>query len=141
MNVSLDGFMSGPGGELDWHFPFWNDEMAACAGEQLGTMDTILVGRRTYELMAGYWPWATPCHFSDLMNSRAKVVVSSTLKNSLWNNTSIINNNITREIRRLKHQQGKNIIVFGSRCLVNELIKMQVVDEYRIWVHPVVLGS
>ena len=90
MNVTLDGFMAGPDCELDWHFNYWNEEMAKCAGEQLSNADTILLGRITYKAMARFWPSKMkdllgPRHdiaFASMINSYQKVVFSKTLKNT-----------------------------------------------------------
>lgn len=141
MNVTLDGFLSGPRGELDWHFPLWTEEMAQSACEQLSTMDTILMGRITYQSMACYWPKAPASDFGDMMNRLNKVVFSSTMQQAAWNNTRIVRENTAVEVTRLKNQPGKNIIVYGSRSIVACLKEAGLIDEYRIWVHPVVIGS
>ena len=141
MNVTLDGFVSGPGGELDWHFPLWNEEMSRCACEQLLTMDTILVGRITYQSMARHWPTATPSPFGDLMNRLNKVVFSSTLHQPGWNNTRVVAQEAALEVARLKSMPGKNMVVYGSGSIVACLKAAGLVDEYRIWVHPVVIGK
>lgn len=141
MNVTLDGFMSGPNGELDWHFPFWNEEMSNCACEQLSTMDTIVAGRVTYQSMADYWPFAPSGPFTDMMNNHTKIVFSASLQKGEWNNTRVVNENIYVVLTTLKLQPGKNMIVYGSGMLVSSLIALDMIDEYRIWVHPVVLGT
>lgn len=151
MNVTLDGFMSGPAGELDWHFNSWSEEMAACAAEQLGKADTIVLGRITYCAMAMYWPLQTinvSCAredvvFADMMNSYTKIVFSKTLPRATWHNTKLVKGNITKEIIQLKQSgpsTGKDIMVYGSGSIVTALTKAGLVDEFRIWVHPVVLG-
>lgn len=141
MNVTLDGFLSGPRGELDWHFPLWTEEMAQSACDQLSTMDTILMGRITYQTMAPYWPKAPAGNFGDMMNRLNKVVFSSTMQQAAWNNTRIVRENTAVEVARLKKQPGKNIIVYGSRSIVACLKEAGLIDEYRIWVHPVVIGN
>lgn len=140
MNVTLDGFISGPGGELDWHFPFWNEEMSQCACEQLSTMDTILIGRVTYQFMSNYWPAVSAGRFADMMNNYHKIIFSTSMQKAAWNNSRVVKENIDLEICRLQHQPGKNIIVYGSGSLVSNLIRLNMVDEYRIWVHPVLIG-
>jgi dihydrofolate reductase len=149
MNVTLDGFMSGPDCELDWHFQSWNGEMAASAAEQLGQADTILLGRVTYMAMAAYWSSkiagiSVPredIDFADMMNSHNKVVFSKTLSTVGWCNSRLVKDNIAGEIIRLKQLPGKDMIVYGSGRIVSALMRMNLVDEYRIWVHPVVLGK
>jgi dihydrofolate reductase len=149
MNMTLDGFMSGPHCELDWHFQCWNEEMAMAAGEQLGMADTILLGRVTYQAMAGYWGTRTSglstpredADFADMMNRYTKIVFSKTLERGRWNNSRVVSGSIAGEIERLKREPGKDMIIYGSGRLVSLLIRQGLVDEYRIWVHPVVLGS
>ena len=141
MNVTLDNFVSGPQGELDWHFPLWNEEMSRCACEQLLTMDTILLGRVTYQSMAGYWPTAAPGSFAGMMNKMNKVVFSSSLQRVNWNNSRVAAEDAAREVARLKRLPGKNMIVYGSRSVVACLKDACLIDEYRIWVHPVVIGK
>ena len=149
MNVTLDGFMSGLDCELDWHFQYWNEEMARSASEQLGEADTILLGRITYSAMAKYWPSKgiglcasrEDADFADMMNNYRKIVFSKTLTGCAWNNSQLIKKNIAREINELKRQPGKNMIIYGSGKLVSALIKLGLIDEYLIWAHPLILGK
>lgn len=141
MNVTLDGYMSGPRGELDWHFPYWTAEMSGFACAQLRTMDTIILGRKTYDPMADYWPGAPHNDFSCMMNSYKKFVFSTTLQNPAWINTSVIQGNILAEVNGLKQSGGKNIIIYGSSSIVSALMHSQLIDEFRLWVHPVVTGE
>ena len=149
MNVTLDGFIAGPNAELDWHFETWNEEMANHAWEQLSRTDTILLGRVTYEALASYWPQEAAgldcaredIAYADMMNNYTKIVFSRTLDKAEWNNTRLIKKNIKEEIVSLKKQPGKDIIVFGSGKVAAALIQWGLVDEYQIWVHPVILGK
>ena len=149
MNITLDGFMAGPNCELDWHFNAWNEEMAQVAAEQLSRADTIILGRITYRAMARYWPMqAANLHcpredivFADMMNTHTKIVFSKTLTATEWNNTRLVKRGIGREITNLKQQPGKDIIVYGSGKVVSALIRLSLIDEYKVWVHPVVLGK
>src|SRR5882724_10330479 len=137
MNITLDGFVSGCNHELDWHFQSWNEEMADLLSQQLSKADTILLGRVTYNAMASYWPTSTtdPCFprndvaFADMMNEHSKIVFSKTLQTTDWNNSRLIKGNIEYEIAQLKHQQGKDIITYGSAQLVSALMKLGLVDE------------
>ena len=147
MNVTLDGFMSGVNCELDWHFKSWTIEMAECLCEELSKADTILLGRITYNAMATYWPAkATDCSFprediafADMMNTYNKIIFSRTLKKVKWNNSRLAKKNIAKEIFQLKQQPGRNIIVYGSGQLVSSLMQLNLVDEYQLWIHPVLL--
>ncbi len=149
MNVTLDGYMSGPDCELDWHFKTWTKEMGDALCSELAKADTILLGRVTYSAMAKYWPSkvADPsCRgedfaFANMMNSYTKIVFSKTIISPGWNNSKLANGNPKDEINLLKKKTGKDIIVYGSGRLVTSLIKSALVDEYQLWLHPVVLGN
>ncbi len=140
--VTLDGFFEGPDRDINWHRV--DDEFNQFAVEQLSTVDAILFGRVTYELMASYWP--TPAAttddpiVADLMNRLPKIVFSRTLEYSGWNNTRLIKDHIAEEITTLKQLPGKELALFGSANLLSTLIRMDLVDEHRIIVNPVVLG-
>src|SRR4051812_16538585 len=147
MNVSLDGYMSGANGELDWHFESWTKEMGEVLCKQLSQSDTILLGRVTYNAMANYWPAkagdptcrAEDFAFSNMMNSYTKIVFSNTIPSAKWNNSILVKGNILRKVAKLKKQSGKDIIIYGSGKLVSSIMDM--VDEYQLWLHPVVLGK
>ena len=148
MNVTLDGFMAGPDCELDWHFERWGPEMAESLSEELGKADTILLGRVTYNAMAAYWPMKLNCldisrediAFADMMNNHWKVVFSKTLHETQWNNSRIVKGDLASEILKMKRDHGKDMILFGSGKLVTALIQEDLVDEYRLWIHPILLG-
>jgi dihydrofolate reductase len=147
MNVTLDGFMSGPDCELDWHFKYWNSEMEDELCTELAKADTIILGRITYNAMAKYWPlkladplcWGEGFAFANMMNNYKKIVFSRNYFLPEWNNSKLIKGNLKDEIRILKEMPGKNIIVYGSGKLVSTLIKANLPDEYQLWLHPVVL--
>lgn len=149
MNVTLDGRMAGPDGELDWHSRCWSPDMADALGEQLGRADTILLGRVTYLAMAGFWPAKAAdlsfpredLHFADMMNTHRKAVFSNTLSRAAWNNSVVVRGEIRTAIGNLKNKQGKDIIVYGSGQLVSALMQLALVDELRLWLHPVILGQ
>lgn len=141
--------MSGPHGELDWHFSIWNDEMGEYALQQLRDVDTILLGRVAYQSMAGYWPKAftdpdsnkKDMEFARRMNAYSKIVFSNTLTTLEWNNSRLAGKNIREEISTLKMQQGKDIIMWGGVGIVYTFIELGLIDEYRIWVNPVAIGE
>lgn len=149
MNVTLDGFMAGPNCELDWHFKSWNEEMARSTAQQLSGADTILLGGVTYRGMAQYWS-GNPVNlvapredldFADMLNRYPKVVFSKSMSALTWNNARLANKSIGDEVSELKHKPGKDIIIYGSGKIVGALTKLGLVDEFRLWVHPVVLGT
>jgi len=149
MNVTLDGFISGANCELDWHFDSWTADMATSLCDQLSNADTILLGRITYCAMARYWPSKASdlsfarddIAFAYMMNSYDKVVYSNTLNTSRWNNSHFIHGDLPGEILKLKRQKGKDIIIYGSGHLVSALMQLNLIDEYVLWIHPVVLGN
>ena len=141
--VTLDGFFEGPGQDISWHNV--DEEFNQFAIEQTSTVDMILFGRKTYEVMAGYWPSQAAIKddptIAGLMNSLPKIVFSRTLQKAEWNNTRLIRDNIAEEILKLKGQLGRDIAVFGSADLLSTLIQMDLIDEHRIMVNPVIIGS
>lgn len=141
--VSLDGFIEDRNKELDWHN--WNDEMDAYIAGFFDGIDTILLGRVTYELMAAYWPTPSSAaenkFITSKMNNLPKVVFSKTLSSLAWQNSSLVKENITQEIRELKNEPGKDMVLFGGAEIASVLMRAGLIDEYRIIVNPVVLGS
>ncbi|WP_028788063.1 dihydrofolate reductase family protein [Terrimonas ferruginea] len=149
MNVTLDGYMSGPQCELDWHLRYWNEEMSRLIGVQLSEADTILLGRVTYAAMSQYWParaadLSVPREdiaFAEMMNRYPKVVFSRTQEYGEWPNSRFVKNGLKREITRLKATPGRDLIVYGSGSLVRTLMQQRLVDRYVLWLHPVLLGQ
>lgn len=148
MNVTVDGFMAAADGGLDWHLQNWSAEMADLLAQQLNTADTILLGRNTYSAMAGYWPAVSTglllsrsdLAYATMINSCEKVVCSTTLKNLRWANSRLISSNIRTEILKLKQLPGKDIIIYGSHKLVQYLGRLNLIDEYLLWLYPVSIG-
>ena len=136
--ISLDGVVEAP---ETWHFPYFNDEMGEIVGAQMAAADTLLFGRRTYEEFAAYWPAHADDPFGAQINAAAKVVVSTTLKDVTWENTSLISGTIGEEVRRLKEGPGKDISITGSPTLVRSLLRDGLLDELQLLVHPIVIGS
>jgi dihydrofolate reductase len=137
--ISLDGVIEAPD---QWHFPYFNDEMGQEVGAQMAQSDTMLLGRKTYEMFAGYWPQQpSDVEPADFMNNTPKVVVSNTLKTADWQNTTILSGNIAEGLTRLKQQDGKNIGITGSGALVASLLRDGLLDELNLLIHPLVVGS
>jgi dihydrofolate reductase len=144
--VSLDGVMEGPGGDDDfvrgaWSFEFDRGE----EGNQFKLDETreaqaLLLGRRTYEGFAAAWP-SREGEFADKFNNMPKYVVSSTLEDPEWNNTSVLSGDPLEEVSRLRSEQEGDIVVHGSAQLVHALVENDLVDEIRLMVFPVVLGT
>jgi dihydrofolate reductase len=141
--VSLDGYFARPDGSLDWHVV--DDEFNAFARKQLDEMDILLFGRVTYEGMASYWPTEAAMtddpEIANAMNRLPKVVFSRTLTTVDWNNSQLAQDDLAEEITRLKEQPGKDMALFGSGEIVSGLTRLDLIDEYRLFVCPAVLGS
>jgi dihydrofolate reductase len=143
MMITLDGYFEGPHREIDWHNV--DAEFNDYAIDLLNNVDVLLFGRVTYQLMASYWPtsaaMANDPIVAEKMNSLSKIVFSKTLEKAEWNNTWLLRENVGEEITKLKKQQGKDIAIFGSSELALTLVRLGLIDEFRIFVNPVVLGS
>ena len=141
--ISLDGFFEGPNQDINWHNV--DEEFNEFAIEQTSAVDALLFGRVTYQLMESYWPTADALQndreIAGIMNSVPKLVFSRTLEKAEWNNTRIIKANIEEEILNLKKRPGKDIAVFGSANLLSTLVQLDLVDEHRVMVNPVLLGK
>lgn len=147
MLVSLDGYIEDVQGQLDW-FLDGDAEFERYCDEMVDSVGVALYGRRSYELMVNYWPAAEaePRSVGDLafarkMNALPKVVLSRTLERAEWSNTRIVRENVAEEIRELKRTPGKPIVAWAGAGLVKTLADLGLVDEYRLIVHPVLLGG
>jgi len=144
--VSLDGVMEAPGGGEDYEHAGWTFEIDRGAeGEKFKLDETfaseaLLLGRVTYEGFAAAWP-SVENEFADKFNSMPKYVVSSTLETAEWNNSTVLSGDVVEEVSKLKQEQDGDIVVHGSARLAQALIEHDLVDELRLMVFPVVLGS
>ncbi len=152
--LTLDGVMQAPGGADEdrsggfehggWQQPYVDDILARMIIEGIAGSGGFLLGRRTYEIFAAYWPTAPEEEqaFADPLNNLPKFVVSKSLREPLaWNNSTLIAGDVVNEIADLKRQPGNDIMVIGSGELVQMLMKHNLVDEYNLMIHPLVLGS
>jgi dihydrofolate reductase len=141
--ITLDGFYEGPNGEIDWHNV--DEEFSEYSLDLLNNIDIVLLGRKTYQLMADYWQsgMATTSQplVANQMNSLPKVVCSNSLDKAGWSNTTLIKGNIIPEISKIKQEPGEGIAVFGSSNLATTLIDNNLIDEYHLVVNPVMLGQ
>ena len=147
--ITFDGVMQAPGGPQEdtdggfkyggWVVPYFDERLGQIMHEQMTKPLDLLLGRRTYELFASYWP----THESEWpgINSSTKYVVSSTRTDSLWDNTVFIKVNVVEEIQRLKQQDGPDLQVHGSSRLLQTLLKHDLVDELWLKIFPVTIGS
>ena len=151
--VSLDNVIQAPGGAEEdtdggfthggWTWPFWHDDIGMHFFEEMSQSDALLLGRKTWQIHGGaFEPMPAGDTFGDAMNSMPKYVVSTTLTTaSAWRNSTLISSNVIEEIRNLKAQPGKNIVMDGSSVLVHTLAEHDLIDEYVLHVYPLVLGS
>jgi dihydrofolate reductase len=138
--MSLDGVVQDP---QSWTFDFRDDAASAFAHDQLFSCDALIMGRRTYEGMITYWPTATDTDgMVDRMNSLPKYVVSDSLTEPEWNNTTVISRAaFPARMRELKQQPGQDIIQYGYGPVTGTLLRNRLLDELRIWLHPLVVGE
>jgi len=150
--LSLDGVYQAPGDPNEdteggfrhggWQRPYFDDVMGAAAAEGMAATDAHLFGRKTYEIMAAYWPTAPADDpFAKHLNGVQKYVASTTLQTVEWQNSTLIREDVAEEVAKLKEQPGKDIAVLGSGNLVQTLIEHDLVDELSLSVFPIVLGS
>jgi dihydrofolate reductase len=138
--MTLDGFVEGPNRDISWHLDVWGEELERLSIEQGRAAGGLLFGRVTYELMANHWPSETGA-VADFMNALPKYVFSRTQKTSNWNNTQLFNDDVTATVTRLKRENTKDILLFGSADLAATLIPHGLIDEFRLAVNPIILGG
>lgn len=146
--LTLDGVMGSPGGEFHpdgrggWTFPYFTEEAGTFKFDELFAADGLLLGRVTYQHFAAAWPTMTDeAGFADRMNSLPKYVVSTTLKSPLEWNATVLAGELADEVATLKSGGDGDLLVFGSRDLVHTLIAQGLIDEFRLMIFPIVLGS
>ena len=139
--ITVDGYFEGnENWDLSFHNVIWGPELEKLSIEQLHSADYLVFGRVTYEGMAAYWT-KEQGEIADLMNRIPKLVFSKTLQSADWNNTTLISENASGEIRKLKEQAGRDIYVFGSANLSETFVNDDLFDEYRIGIASVILGN
>lgn len=146
MQLTLDGFVGGADGEMDWMVFDWNDAIKNDVNKLIDSSDTILMGRKMSDGFVKYWTNvledpANPEHaFAKKMLDTPKVVFTKTLEASPWANTVLAKGDIVEEVNRLKNQLGKDIIVYGGAGFVSSLIKEDLIDEYNFFINPTAIG-
>jgi len=140
MGVTLDGYVAGPDGDGDWGLPAEDPEVRAWKVASLRQVGTHIMGRVTYEQMAGYWPTATG-DYADFMNSLPKIVFSKTLPAAGWPGSRIARGDLAEEIAALKSEPGGEIMAHGGAAFVQALSRLGLIDEYRLVILPVAVGS
>jgi dihydrofolate reductase len=148
--LSLDGVMQAPGGpgedpsggfDLEgWSVNYWDDLMAQQMGKTMGKPFDLLLGRKTYEIFAAYWPHATDEQGAAPLNNATKYVVTTTLERADWQPSQLIKGDVVPQLLRLKEQDGPELQVHGSSNLLQTLIKHELIDQYNVWIFPVLLA-
>src|SRR2546425_7006790 len=149
--VTLEGVMQSPGGPEEdprngfthggWVMPFWDDALSQAIGETIPGEFDMLMGRRTYEIFAAYWPNQGENAIAQAFSKATKYVVTRSLDELDWENSLHIGRDVVDEIRRLKASDGPELHIWGSSELLQTLIAAELVDEFRVWVFPLVLGK
>ena len=147
MHISLDGFVAGPNGEMDWIKA--DEELFDYVGKRISEGDTAMYGRVTYQMMENYWPTAAQkpnATKHDIEHSKwydkvHKIVLSKTLKPGGLTNTEIICDNLAERINEIKQREGKEILLFGSPSATHALIQQNLIDGYWLFVNPIILGQ
>jgi dihydrofolate reductase len=147
--VTLDGVMQAPGGPDEdtsggfrfggWTVPYWDDFLSKAMADEMAEPFDLLLGRKTYEIFAGYWP-SSKEQGADKLNRARKFIVSTTLKEPEWQNSTVLSGDIVKQILELKEQTGSELQVHGSANLIQTLLQYDLVDELRLKIYPITLG-
>jgi dihydrofolate reductase len=148
--LTLDGVMQAPGGPEEdpsggfehggWSFGYWDQQMQSTMGESMSKPFDLVLGRKTYEIFAAHWPHSDD-PAAEVLNNATKHVASTTLTELEWENSKLIEGDVPDGIRTLKEEDGPELQVHGSANLIQTLLAHNLVDQYRLWVFPLVLGS
>lgn len=148
MQITIDGFVAGPNGELDWMTPHWEDEkLVQYLNLIIDSSDTLLMGRKMTDEFVNYWsnvlknPMSPQYAFAKKMIDVPKVVFTRTLEESRWPNTVLAKGDIVEEVNELKKRPGKELLVYGGAGFVSSLIKHDLIDQYHFFVNPVAIGK
>ena len=152
MSLTLDGVMQAPGRADEdtrdgfqhggWALPYFDPIMGSAAAEGMAAEPALLLGRRTYEDFYAVWPNRTDNPFTEWLNKARKYVASTTLKEPLpWSNSILLAGDAAAAVESLKEQSGKDLLIFGSGVLIQSLMRHNLIDEYVLQIHPLVLGS
>jgi len=147
--VTLDGYIAGPNGEMDWVAENYDDAMATYENEIVSQADTLLLGRVTYQSFAGSWPHVPDNPnasegekaYARALNAMRKIVFSRTLESVEWNNSTLRKEVVPEEIEQLKQEPGRDMLIYGSASIIQTLTNHRLIDEYQVLVHPLIVGG
>jgi dihydrofolate reductase len=148
--LTLDGVMQAPGGPEEdpsggfehggWSFGYWDEHMQAAMGELMSKPFDLVLGRKTYEIFAAFWPYSDD-PAAEPLNKATKHVASTTLTELEWENSRLIEGEVPEGVRALKQEDGPELQVHGSANLIQTLLKHGLIDEFHVWIFPLVLGK
>lgn len=141
VQISIDGYVAGPNGEMDWMVWDWDENLKKYAEDITENVDCIVLGRKLAQGFIPHWASHPMEEGADKINNSKKVVFTKTLDKSEWDNTVLAKGNLADEITKLKKQNGKDIIVYGGATFVSELIKQGLIDEFHLFINPTAIGS
>jgi dihydrofolate reductase len=141
VQMSVDGYIAGPNGEMDWMEWDWDDELKNYVRKITEPVDCIVLGRKLAQGFIPYWASKPEQEGADKMNDSKKVVFTKTLDKSEWDNTVLAKGDLADEITKLKKQDGKDIIAYGGAAFVSALIKRGLIDEYHLLINPTAIGD
>lgn len=147
--VTLDGYIAGPNGEMDWIGEIYDEAMGVYEFDLVSSADTLLLGRVTYQSFAGSWPYVPDNPnvsegekaYARQLNTMRKIVFSRSLESVEWNNSTLRREIVPAEIEQLKQEPGRDLVIYGSASIIQTLTNYGLIDEYQILVHPVILGG
>ena len=141
VQMTVDGFIAGPNGEMDWRLFNWDDELKKYVAELTEPVDTIILGRKLAQGFIPHWASHPEQEGADKFNTAAKVVFSKTLDKSEWDNTTLAKGDLVDEINKLKQQDGNDIIAYGGASFVSALIKHRLIDDLHLFINPAAIGN
>lgn len=141
VQMSVDGYIAGNDGALDWMEWNWDDELKKYVTEITEPVDCIVLGRKLAQVFIPHWATHPELEGADKFNNTVKVVFTKTLEKSEWDNTVLAKGDLAEEINKLKSQEGKDIIAYGGASFVSSLIKQGLIDEYHLFINPSAIGN
>ena len=139
--MTIDGYIAGPNGEMDWMIFNWDDELKKYVTELNESVDCIVLGRKLAQGFIPHWAAHPEAEGADKINNVTKVVFTKTLDKSVWDNTTLAKGELVAEITQLKSQPGKDIITYGGGAFVSALIQHRLIDEFHLFINPAAIGN